>query len=34
MEALQPRPGVFRFGSADALIDYAEKNGMEVIATL
>lgn len=30
-EALQPRPGVFRFGSADALIDYAEKNGMEVI---
>lgn len=30
-EALQPRPGVFRFVGADALVDYAERNGIEVI---
>ncbi len=30
-EAVNPRPGVYHFGPADAFVDFAEKNGMFIV---
>jgi endo-1,4-beta-xylanase len=30
-EAVNPRPGVYQFGPADAFVDFAEKNGMFIV---
>lgn len=30
MRAIQPREGIFRFDEADALVDFAERNGLQV----
>lgn len=30
-EAVNPRPGVYTFGPADAFVDFAEKNGMFIV---